>query len=143
MRYKLLTTMVATILIALLPITAAQGAAATPGTSAAQGPVAAPSNGANAAATVAAPSNGANAGISAAQGAAATIAALAAQGAAATGATLAPRGAAVTARNIIWQPNYYEHVIRNEFALNKIRGYIINNPDRERYDLDGLDVPKK
>ncbi|MBU4457412.1 MAG: hypothetical protein KJ902_01580, partial [Candidatus Omnitrophica bacterium] len=61
MRYKLLTTMVATILIALLPITAAQGAAATPGTSAAQGPVAAPSNGANAAATVAAPSNGANA----------------------------------------------------------------------------------
>ena len=28
----------------------------------------------------------------------------------------------------IWQPNYYEHVIRNEKALNKIREYIINNP---------------
>ena len=31
----------------------------------------------------------------------------------------------------IWQPNYYEHVIRNETALNKIREYIINNPDVE------------
>ena len=28
----------------------------------------------------------------------------------------------------IWQPNYYEHVIRNETALTKIREYIINNP---------------
>jgi len=28
----------------------------------------------------------------------------------------------------IWQWNYYEHVIRNEKALEKIREYIINNP---------------
>ena len=28
----------------------------------------------------------------------------------------------------IWQPNYYEHVIRDEKALNKIRNYILNNP---------------
>jgi REP element-mobilizing transposase RayT len=28
----------------------------------------------------------------------------------------------------IWQPNYYEHIIRNEKALKKIRQYIINNP---------------
>jgi len=28
----------------------------------------------------------------------------------------------------IWQPNYYEHVIRNEAALNRIREYIQNNP---------------
>ena len=28
----------------------------------------------------------------------------------------------------IWQRNYYEHIIRNETALNKIRQYIINNP---------------
>jgi REP element-mobilizing transposase RayT len=28
-----------------------------------------------------------------------------------------------------WQKNYYEHVIRSENALNKIRQYIINNPD--------------
>lgn len=27
-----------------------------------------------------------------------------------------------------WQANYYEHVIRNEKALEKIREYIINNP---------------
>jgi len=28
----------------------------------------------------------------------------------------------------IWQPNYYEHIIRNEKALLKIREYIENNP---------------
>ena len=28
----------------------------------------------------------------------------------------------------VWQRNYYEHVIRNERALERIRGYIISNP---------------
>ena len=28
----------------------------------------------------------------------------------------------------LWQRNYYEHIIRNEPELNKIREYIINNP---------------
>ncbi|MGB9853103.1 MAG: transposase, partial [Candidatus Kapaibacteriota bacterium] len=28
----------------------------------------------------------------------------------------------------LWQRNYYEHIIRNEKELNKIREYIINNP---------------
>ena len=28
----------------------------------------------------------------------------------------------------VWQANYYEHVIRNEKALAKIREYIVNNP---------------
>ncbi len=28
----------------------------------------------------------------------------------------------------LWQPNYYEHVIRGEKALKKIREYIQNNP---------------
>ena len=28
----------------------------------------------------------------------------------------------------IWQANYYEHVVRNDKALEKIREYIINNP---------------
>jgi putative transposase len=28
----------------------------------------------------------------------------------------------------LWQRNYYEHIIRNERALNAIREYIINNP---------------
>lgn len=31
-------------------------------------------------------------------------------------------------KNNLWQPNYYEHVIRNEQALARIREYIINNP---------------
>lgn len=28
----------------------------------------------------------------------------------------------------VWQRNYYEHIIRNDDELNKIRQYIINNP---------------
>lgn len=36
----------------------------------------------------------------------------------------------------VWQPNYYEHVIRNETALNKIREYIINNPQAELLDFE-------
>jgi len=28
----------------------------------------------------------------------------------------------------MWQRNYYEHIIRNEASLNRIREYIINNP---------------
>ena len=28
----------------------------------------------------------------------------------------------------VWQRNYYEHIIRNEKSLQKIREYIINNP---------------
>jgi REP element-mobilizing transposase RayT len=37
----------------------------------------------------------------------------------------------------IWQRNYYEHIIRNDDELNRIREYIINNPinwgDDENY----------
>jgi len=29
---------------------------------------------------------------------------------------------------IVWQRNYYEHVIRNELDLHNIRQYILNNP---------------
>ena len=29
-----------------------------------------------------------------------------------------------------WQRNYYEHVIRNESALDRIRQYIVDNPAR-------------
>jgi putative transposase len=36
----------------------------------------------------------------------------------------------------IWQPNYYEHVIRNESVLEKIRQYIINNPAEFLLDFD-------
>jgi len=27
-----------------------------------------------------------------------------------------------------WQPRFYDHIIRNEHELNRIRGYIVNNP---------------
>lgn len=36
----------------------------------------------------------------------------------------------------IWQPNYYEHVIRSEDALDKIRTYIVNNPKELLLEFD-------
>jgi putative transposase len=36
----------------------------------------------------------------------------------------------------LWQPNYYEHVIRNERALFKIREYIKNNPLKEKTEFE-------
>ncbi len=36
----------------------------------------------------------------------------------------------------VWQRNYYEHVIRNEDSLQKIREYIVNNPVRWEYDRE-------
>ncbi|MCK5138789.1 MAG: transposase, partial [Thermodesulfovibrionia bacterium] len=33
-----------------------------------------------------------------------------------------------TSGRLVWQRNYYEHIIRDERDLNKIREYIINNP---------------
>ncbi len=38
----------------------------------------------------------------------------------------------------LWQPNYYEHVIRNEKALFKIREYIQNNPLKESIDFESI-----
>lgn len=35
----------------------------------------------------------------------------------------------------LWQRNYYEHVIRNEKALAKIREYVLNNPEKEILDF--------
>jgi len=34
----------------------------------------------------------------------------------------------------VWQRNYYEHIIRNEQALNAIRRYIVENPLRWHLD---------
>ncbi|HHT9134185.1 MAG TPA: transposase [Candidatus Avalokitesvara rifleensis] len=36
---------------------------------------------------------------------------------------------------VFWQRNYYEHVIRNDAALGKIRQYIINNSSVERLKM--------
>lgn len=46
----------------------------------------------------------------------------------------------------IWQRNYYEHIIRDDESLNRIREYIINNPmqwalDRKNPDIKGRGNP--
>ncbi len=33
-------------------------------------------------------------------------------------------------RTQIWQRNYYDHIVRDEASLNKIRKYILENPAR-------------
>ena len=40
----------------------------------------------------------------------------------------------------VWQRNYYEHVIRNERGLNRIREYILTNPLRWQYDRENPDL---
>lgn len=53
-------------------------------------------------------------------------------------------------RNIVgapvWQRNYYEHIIRNDESMNRIREYIVNNPlqwqlDRENPCIGGRGNP--
>jgi len=34
----------------------------------------------------------------------------------------------------LWQRNYYEHIIRDEESLNRIRQYILDNPARWAFD---------
>ncbi|UCH81041.1 MAG: hypothetical protein JSW20_00120 [Nitrospiraceae bacterium] len=36
----------------------------------------------------------------------------------------------------VWQNNYHEHMIRNEFELHTIRGHIRNNPVHWAFDKD-------
>lgn len=36
----------------------------------------------------------------------------------------------------VWQRNYYEHVIRNEESLQRIRQYVLDNPARWEYDRE-------
>jgi REP element-mobilizing transposase RayT len=38
--------------------------------------------------------------------------------------------------NRIWQRNYFEHVIRNEDSLNRIRRYVQENPLRWAFDRE-------
>ncbi len=39
-----------------------------------------------------------------------------------------------------WEWNYYEHIIRNEKALDAIRRYIEANAEKEKIDLETVDV---
>ncbi|MBN1998876.1 hypothetical protein JW935_15055 [candidate division KSB1 bacterium] len=36
--------------------------------------------------------------------------------------------------HIVWQRNYYKHVVRDENGLNRIRQYIIENPLKRQVD---------
>jgi putative transposase len=40
----------------------------------------------------------------------------------------------------VWQRNYYEHVIRDEESLNRIRQYIADNPIRWEFDPENPDA---
>ena len=39
-------------------------------------------------------------------------------------------------RGRLWQRNYYEHIIRGEESLNRIRQYILDNPARWEFDRE-------
>jgi putative transposase len=41
-------------------------------------------------------------------------------------------------RGVLWQRGYYEHVIRHEKALERIRAYIENNPPRWADDPENI-----
>lgn len=43
----------------------------------------------------------------------------------------------------LWQRNYYEHIIRNQDAIDKIRHYIVNNPLSWQIDQLHPDNPSK
>ena len=36
----------------------------------------------------------------------------------------------------VWQRNYFEHIIRNEKSLNRIREYIAMNPEQWEFDKE-------
>ena len=42
----------------------------------------------------------------------------------------------------VWQRNYYEHIIRDEGSLNRIREYILNNPSRWEMDQENPSVAR-
>jgi REP element-mobilizing transposase RayT len=42
----------------------------------------------------------------------------------------------------LWQRNYYEHIIRNEDELNRLREYIVNNPAQWGFDNENPDRVK-
>jgi hypothetical protein len=42
----------------------------------------------------------------------------------------------------VWQRNFYEHIIRIEAALDRIRQYIVNNPARWSEDAENTSRPR-
>ncbi len=46
---------------------------------------------------------------------------------------------AATLGTNVWQRNYYEHIIRNDRSLNRIREYIASNPLNWKHDRENRD----
>jgi hypothetical protein len=44
----------------------------------------------------------------------------------------------INARGKFWQNNYYEHVIRNDDEMSRIRQYIVDNPVQWALDRENL-----
>ena len=42
----------------------------------------------------------------------------------------------------LWQRNYYEHVIRNDRDLDRVREYIAANPAKWALDRENPDIPR-
>ncbi|MGC9031154.1 MAG: hypothetical protein ACP5LD_15995, partial [Desulfomonilaceae bacterium] len=42
----------------------------------------------------------------------------------------------------VWQRNYYEHIIRNAHALQRIRQYIVDNPMKWELDMENTNATK-
>ena len=57
--------------------------------------------------------------------------------------TYAVNGAQNMRGTVLWQKNYYEHVIRNDRELNNIGWYIFNNPRNWQLDRDNLQNIRK
>ena len=36
----------------------------------------------------------------------------------------------------VWQRNYFEHIVRDDKALERIREYIVSNPERWKFDTE-------
>jgi REP element-mobilizing transposase RayT len=43
----------------------------------------------------------------------------------------------------VWQRNYYEHVIRSDNSLNRIREYILDNPGQWNFDRENPAMPRR
>ena len=57
--------------------------------------------------------------------------------------TYAVNAAENTHGSVLWQKNYYEHVIRNDRELTNIGWYIVNNPLNWQLDRDNLQNVRK
>ncbi len=42
----------------------------------------------------------------------------------------------------VWQRNYYEHIIRDDGALDRIRKYIANNPLKLEFEKNQTEIAK-